>query len=68
MRKVFYFKIKGINSGKNKIPNKTKKWNLKVKFFLVINKNDKGDGRGQSSWFSNGLQKNILPTITKATN
>ena len=27
------------------------------KIFLVINKNDKGDGRGQSSWFSNGLQK-----------
>ena len=41
---------------RNKIPNKTKKkWNLKVKFFLVINKNDKGKGRGQSSWFSNGL-------------
>ena len=29
------------------------------KIFLVINKNDKGDGRGQSSWFSNGLQKKI---------
>ena len=25
------------------------------KIFLVINKNDNGDGRGQSSWFSNGL-------------
>ena len=25
------------------------------KKFLVINKNDHGDGRGQSSWFSNGL-------------
>ena len=24
-------------------------------FFLVINKNDKGEGRDQSSWFSNGL-------------
>ena len=23
---------------------------------MVINKNDKGDGRSQSSWFSNGLQ------------
>ena len=24
------------------------------KNFLVTNKNDNGDGRGQSSWFSNG--------------
>ena len=28
------------------------KWN-----FLVINTNDKGEGRGQSSWFSNSLWK-----------
>ena len=27
--------------------------------FLVINKNDNGDGRGQSSGFSNGLRKKI---------
>ena len=54
LRKVFYFKIKGINLGKNKIPNKTK-MKPQSKIFLVINKNDNGDGRGQSSWFSNGL-------------
>ena len=29
------------------------------KIFLIINKNDNGDGRGQSSWFSNGLRKKI---------
>ena len=62
LRKIFYFKMKEINLKNNKnvwdkIPNKTKeneitKWN-----FLVINKNVKGEGRGQSSWFSNGLWK-----------
>ena len=48
--KVFYFKIKGINLEKikNKIPNKTK-MKPQSKIFLVINKNDNGDGRGQSS-------------------
>ena len=48
LRKVFYFKIKGINLGKNKIPNKTK-MKPQSKIFLIINKNDNGDGRGQSS-------------------